>query len=325
MRTGWIVSLVALTASARPLWERQNPKVEPNEINVLGGDFGLADTRLKVELYDMLAKWLSSPATGPSAKESLISAIGSLVKQGGLTDTYQGFGGDGIIDWLSSQFAYWMLGTDSDDMNTVICRAFESESKLSFLWTGILGVVARPGETCERDYSGGSGPYKANYTIDQTLPSRTIFAPLQPPKNISMPVIAWGGGCLASGVMYSNFLTEIASHGYLIITTGLPNNSMVGTTVSDMTRNIDWVMNSSAANKYGNIDRTKIIAAGHSCGGLEALSGTYRDPRVMLTMLFNSGISNPGTREKLKLLNRPVAYFEGAPKLDFAWGNVCSS
>jgi len=30
-----------------------------------------------------------------------------------------------------------------------------------------------------------------------------------------------------------------------------------------MTRNVDWVVNNDIVKKYGNIDRTKIVAAGH--------------------------------------------------------------
>jgi len=126
---------------------------------------------------------------------------------------------------------------------------------------------------------------------------------------------------MATGVMYANFLTEIASHGYLVITTGVPDSITGGTKVSDMTRNIDWVVNSNATQKYGTIDKANIIAAGHSCGGLEALSGTYRDPRVKMTMLFNSGIPHEDTREKLTMLNKPIAYFDGAPKVDFVYTN----
>ena len=39
--------------------------------------------------------------------------------------------------------------------------------------------------------------------------------------NKKMPVVIWGNGsCLYAGNRYRQFLTEIASHGYLVITGG---------------------------------------------------------------------------------------------------------
>jgi hypothetical protein len=324
MRTAWLLSLVALTVSARPVSEGNSSdfKVQPNDVDVLGGDFGLANSRLKIEIYNNIAGYFRNSGSGPPPKSALTNMINQLINQSGKMSMWEGLGGDLMLDWLYSQFWYLMLGTDSDDPNTLICRSYEPLSKTSWLFNVVTGGgPARPGEICDRDYSGGAGPYKANYTVDPSLPSRTLYAPINPPKNVSMPVIIWGG-CLASGVMYANFLTEVASHGYFAIATGLPVNSMGGTTVSDMTRNIDWVMHNAAVKKYGNIDTTKIIAAGHNCGGLEALSGTYRDPRVMMTMVFNSGISDDTTREKLKELSKPVAYFEGDPQIDYAYKYV---
>jgi hypothetical protein len=324
MRTAWLLSLVTLTVSAGPIpgGNSSYTKVLPNNVDVLGGDFGLGNSRINIELYGMIAGYFRNSGTGAPPKSALTNMINQLINQSGKQSMWEGLGGDNMLDWLYSQFWYLTLGTDSDDPNTLICRAYEPLSKLSGVFNAITGGgPAQPGEKCDRDYSGGSGPFKANYTVDPSLPSRTIYAPINPPKNVSMPVIIWGG-CLASGVMYANFLNELASHGYIAIATGLPVNSMGGTTVSDMTRNIDWVMNNPAAKKYGNIDTTKIVAAGHTCGGLEALSATYRDPRVMMTLVFNSGISDDMTREKLKELSKPVAYFEGDPQIDYAYKYV---
>jgi hypothetical protein len=47
-----------------------------------------------------------------------------------------------------------------------------------------------------KDDSGGSGPYKAKYypQVDPSLPDHTIYAPVSPPKDITMPLIVWGEG-----------------------------------------------------------------------------------------------------------------------------------
>jgi hypothetical protein len=136
--------------------------------------------------------------------------------------------------------------------------------------------------------NGGSGPYKAGYVSDTTLPKHTIYAPKTPPS-VKMPVIVWGnGGCFSSGTMFEDFLTEIASYGYLILANGnAPKRSkasdpladtlaslgslMTGsqTKVSMLTDSIDWVTKGNGK-KYGDIDTSKIAVAGQSCGGLEA-------------------------------------------------------
>jgi dienelactone hydrolase len=103
-----------------------------------------------------------------------------------------------------------------------------------------------------------------------------------------MPIVLFGeGGCLAIGTMYPAFLTEIASHGYLVLANGplmkerfqaAPQTVDISgimqtlrrpqTKVQDLTDSIDWAIKGAGA-KYGNIDTTKIAAMGQSCGGLE--------------------------------------------------------
>ena len=51
------------------------------------------------------------------------------------------------------------------------------------------------GDGSNEKIDGGSGPYKAGYTTDPTLPKHTIFAPLvAPPASVKVPVIVWGNG-----------------------------------------------------------------------------------------------------------------------------------
>ena len=70
----------------------------------------------------------------------------------------------------------------------------------------------------------GSGPYPAHYLADPSLPNHTVYAPKSPPpSNVKMPVIVFGnGGCVNIGTLMSSLLTEIASHGYLVIANGPP-------------------------------------------------------------------------------------------------------
>lgn len=117
----------------------------------------------------------------------------------------------------------------------------------------------------------GSGPYPAAPVTDSSLPGHTIYAPKTPPANLSMPFLSWANGdCATSSQPYRDFLTEIASHGYIIAADGGLTGGTVGfggaqSKVSDSRDSIDWAMKGGAA-KYGRIDTTKIASAGQSCG-----------------------------------------------------------
>jgi dienelactone hydrolase len=174
-----------------------------------------------------------------------------------------------------------------------------------------------------------------SHTVDPSLPEKTIYAPITPPKdNIKMPLIVWGeGGCYKTGTFYQPYLTELASHGYLVLANGPPVGGPPKTLadfarlmtlgqnkISDLQNSIDWALKGNGA-KYGNIDTIRIAAGGQSCGGTEALSVSYHNDLVKLTFLVNSGALNPKSRVWLKELKYPVAYFNGGPR-DIAYKNV---
>jgi hypothetical protein len=66
---------------------------------------------------------------------------------------------------------------------------------------------------------------------------------------------------------------------------------------------------------------------GHSCGGLQALS-VQGDPRIVTTMIWNSGVYNrPGGRSGVRIgkdvlasIRKPIAYILGGPT-DIAYEN----
>ena len=170
--------------------------------------------------------------------------------------------------------------------------------------------------------TSGSGPYPAGVTTDSSLPKHTIYAPKTPPSGVSMPFISWGNGaCMTDGSQYRNLLTEIASYGYVIAADGPPGGGGSGQSqVQDSRDSIDWALKGGAS-KYGTIDTTKVASAGHSCGGLEAMSVAYHDSRVKLMMLFNIAIFQDEKRYLLQELKSPVAWFVGGPK-DMGYLNV---
>jgi hypothetical protein len=183
------------------------------------------------------------------------------------------------------------------------------------------------------DYSGGSGPFNARYFTDASLPQHTIYAPKTVIKGKKLPLIVWGNGaCGANGAGFANFLTEIASYGFLIVANGNPKaewgkggaaslasaNGEEKTRAIQLLQSIDWAAAGAAGGKFGEVDMSKLAAAGQSCGGVQAYSAAYSDPRIKVLAIFNTGVIDPGRRWMLKELKQDVALFHGG-KGDFAY------
>lgn len=175
----------------------------------------------------------------------------------------------------------------------------------------------------------GSGKYPAVMKVDPALPGHTIYVPAIPP-DVEMPFLTWGnGGCGtnphgaangqgALGTGYDNFLKEIASHGYVIAANGPMSGSQSHN--KDIHASLDWAK-SGGAKAYGKVDLSKIATMGHSCGGMEGMSVSYKNPDVKLTLMFNIATFFDDKRFLLKELKAPVAWFVGNPT-DMGYENV---
>jgi hypothetical protein len=187
---------------------------------------------------------------------------------------------------------------------------------------------------------GGTGPYTALMVTDSALATHTIFRP----KDLSvfseknkLPIIAWGNGaCANSPWEHINFLSEIASHGFLVIAIGpMPQEGERGrgkTESSQLIDAINWAITQNSARTsqyYGKIDTTKISVSGMSCGGLQTLE-VAPNPWVTTAVICNSGIlpdsvsGFPGMpnlkKEYLVQLHSPVIYILGGES-DIAYNN----
>jgi hypothetical protein len=175
---------------------------------------------------------------------------------------------------------------------------------------------------------------------DESLPTHTIFRPQDLSafgKKNKLPVIAWGNGaCANSPWEHVNFLSEVASHGFLVIAIGpMPaegERTRDRSTSSQLRDAIDWAL---AQNKdkdspyYKRIDVKNVAVSGMSCGGLQALE-IAPDPRVTTAVVCNSGIlpspnsGIPGmpslAKDQLKKLHTPTLYMLGGES-DIAYNN----
>jgi dienelactone hydrolase len=194
---------------------------------------------------------------------------------------------------------------------------------------------------------GGSGSYKAVLAGDPTLPKHTIYRPrdLGPfGAGNKLPIVVWGnGGCRSGSGEVRDFLSEIASHGFLVIAIGPAGVSATqgweaptDSKSSELLDAVAWAIAQDGKDGpyRGKIDTTKVAAMGGSCGGLQALE-VSPDPRVTTSVIFNSGVFDtppklPGnmkmpipdvTKDVLKKLHGPIAYFIGGPS-DIAYKNA---
>ena len=182
----------------------------------------------------------------------------------------------------------------------------------------------------------GSGPHKAIMATEAALPEHVIYYPADVSQlgARKMPVVIWGNGsCLYAGNRYRQFLTEIASHGYLVITGGPmgdvaqevgPQSNPVTraqgaadarppqanasnvqgapakrVTVPILKQGIDWAVkqNSEAGSRFQNkLDLNWIVVMGHSCGGGLAVQLTTEDTRVNGLGIWYSGAGLAGAR-----------------------------
>ena len=168
------------------------------------------------------------------------------------------------------------------------------------------------------------GPYAVTVEANPALPKHTIYRPTDMAKftgKNQLPVIAWGNGaCSNAGLLFENFLTEIASYGYVIVASGpkdapLPafarrpagaapipappaaspgNGAPIPppmTKDEDLQTALNWAVAETAhkGSPYeGKLDPAKIAVMGQSCGGLQAVFNSA-DPRVKTSIIWNSG------------------------------------
>jgi dienelactone hydrolase len=88
-----------------------------------------------------------------------------------------------------------------------------------------------------------------------------------------------------------------------------------------LTESVNWAFAGATGGKYGVPDTSKIAVAGQSCGGVQAYSAAYKDPRITQVGIFNSGVFSGSQRGLLVQIKQPVALFHGGP-LDMASQNV---
>jgi len=206
----------------------------------------------------------------------------------------------------------------------------------------------------------GTGPYKAIMSQEKGLSEQVAYFPADLSKRGAgkLPIVAWGNGaCMYAGNRFRGFLTEIASHGYLVIAAGPlqdkelevgpqenpaprqsgaapppappapdPANPPGRVTMAMMKHGIDWALeqNADAGSKFHDrLDTQHIVSMGQSCGGGLAVQLAIDDPRVTALGVWHSGagLGQRGNEAAIALekIRGPVLIITGAQPLDIAF------
>ncbi|SDE79554.1 hypothetical protein SAMN05428966_110245 [Massilia sp. PDC64] len=169
----------------------------------------------------------------------------------------------------------------------------------------------------------GTGQWPAVMEADARLPTHTVYRPASLPA-AALPIVAFAnGGCENAGNRFRPFLTEIASHGYLVVAIGpivpagqasvapapgspaAAHPELAGSTslapgstrpsptyAAQLIQAIDWAIAENArpgSPYHGKLDPSRVAVMGQSCGGLQAIDAAH-DPRVRTLAVLNSGI-----------------------------------
>lgn len=199
-----------------------------------------------------------------------------------------------------------------------------------------INMHAQPLKTKLID-GGGSGLFKSVAIKEAKLQDFVIYRP----ENMSaaharcgaMPLLVFGNGaCYDSSIDYERMLTEIASHGYVVVAIGemqdrRDDRKLGHTPSSDIKKGLDWMVEQSrtkGSDYYQYIDTTRIAAAGHSCGGAQVLANAA-NPLFKTYLIMNAGMGNmsmaDASTESLKNVHGPILYVVGG-KSDVAYKNA---
>jgi hypothetical protein len=150
-----------------------------------------------------------------------------------------------------------------------------------------------------------TGPANPVIEVHPGFPEWTVYRPEPLSTETPHAILIWGeGGCLQNSTIQGHALLEAASHGFVVLADGKPQDNNTGAdpaaggirsgpSAEPMVMAMDWI---TAENDrpcspfYHKLDVSKIGTAGQSCGGMMTLYSAG-DKRVATSVVSNSGVS----------------------------------
>jgi len=194
--------------------------------------------------------------------------------------------------------------------------------------SGAAGSVAMPAGPMLPAVTSTDGPGPFQTTQDLRSGPRGqsgLFRPQELGKDgLLHPVFVWGCGGMATPSSYASELTQIASHGFVVIA----EVENIGDDGAPLLAALDWIVAENErpdSQLYHKLNTSRVGLGGHSIGSVNSFfAGT--DPRWTTTMHVAGGslddvndISAPTTGKGGKALIHPTAYICSASDL---FGNV---
>ena len=184
---------------------------------------------------------------------------------------------------------------------------------------------------------GGTGMFKAIAVKEASMPDFVVYRPKDllhvHARQGAIPLLIFGNGaCSDTSIGYERMLTEIASHGYIVVAIGelmmqQGDRKEGHTPSSELKRGLELMLDlcrTKGSDYYSYIDTTRIAAAGHSCGGAQVLANAA-DPRLKTYLILNAGMGDiemaGASKESLKNVHAPILYVVGGPS-DVAYQNA---
>jgi hypothetical protein len=176
---------------------------------------------------------------------------------------------------------------------------------------------------------GGMGPY-ATVTENNVGPndSYTLFRPMDLSESgLLHPVVTWGNGTGTMPSTYSRLLTQLASHGFIVIASNSTN--VAQGTPPPMLDGVTWVFaqnEDSASPMYQKVDTMQVGATGHSQGAFATSSagaderikaiapiqgargGTLHGPALLLCGGMDTVVPCSGSQSAFDRITVPVMY-----------------
>lgn len=185
--------------------------------------------------------------------------------------------------------------------------------------------------------NGGSGVYKSFAITEKSLPNFVVYRPENMLEALNkegkLPIIVWAnGGCMDSSIHHERLLSDIASHGYIIIAIGdlqmtVEERIHKPTVNEKLLEALNWIsqqVNNKESAYYNVADLSKIAAGGQSCGGAQILR-IAGDKRIKTYMMFNSGMGDMtmagASSNSLSKVNGSIIYIIGGES-DVAYKNA---